>query len=324
MSLPDVNDSPSDEAVQDILVPPEAAGTRVDQFLTKHLPDLSRVRVQSLLRGGHILLNGQTLEKKTKLKGGEILSVDIPPLEKMNLEPVDFPLEILYEDEDFLALNKPAGMIVHPGNGVGHETTLVHALLAHCAGALSGIGGVERPGIVHRLDKETSGVMVVAKKDTAHRALAEAFADRDLEKRYEALVMGVPHLLSGVCSGPIGRHSVHRHKMAVVEPEAGKEARTDWKLLEPYGKLASRLGFRLHSGRTHQIRVHSSELGHPLLGDRTYGFNSGQFGGPTIPRVMLHSRQLILTHPRTRKTLELVAPYPTDWQETIGKIKGAA
>ena len=296
------------------------AGLRVDAFLARRFPEFSRSRMQDFFRAGEVFCNGKVIEKKYRIRSGDLLRFVPPVPVASEWQPVSMELSILFEDEDFLALNKPAGLVVHPGSGTGSEATLVHGLLAHCAGELSGIGGVERPGIVHRLDRETSGVMVVAKNDQAHRALAQSFAERSLVKEYQALVVGVPRLLSGICRGPIGRHPVQRHKMAVVEPGEGREARTDWKVLETFGTLASRLGFRLHTGRTHQIRVHSKELGHPLLGDRTYGFHPGQFAGPPVPRVMLHSRFLSLSHPRTGKSLALEAPFPADWDEVRSQL----
>jgi 23S rRNA pseudouridine1911/1915/1917 synthase len=210
---------------------------------------------------------------------------------------------------------------VHPGAGTG-EDTLVHALLSHCEGELSGIGGVERPGIVHRLDRETSGVMLVAKTDAAHRGLSEQFSERSLQKEYLALVTGAPSLLSGSIRKAIGRNTSHRHKMAVVE-DGGRDAHTDWEVVEKFGSIATLVRCIIHTGRTHQIRVHMKSLGHILLGDEVYGWKKD----PRLPkqpaRVMLHAEHLIVTHPITGKTLDLRAPLPKDFKAMVAALKKA-
>lgn len=220
-----------------------------------------------------------------------------------------------------LALNKAAGMVVHPGAATGDDT-LVHALLAHCAGDLSGIGGVERPGIVHRLDKETTGVMVVAKTDRAHRALADQFASRTLTKEYVALVAGVPELLSGTIDRAIARHPVHRHRMTVGE--GGRPARTGWERVEAFGTIAALVRCQLFTGRTHQIRVHLKSLGHPLLGDSLYGWKPD----PRLPRqparIMLHAGHLVLVHPISGRELDLRAPLPRDFDAMMKALRKAA
>jgi len=207
---------------------------------------------------------------------------------------------------------------VHPGAGTGDDT-LVHALLAHCAGGLSGVGGVERPGIVHRLDKETSGVLLVAKSDAAHRGLAEQFAGRHLRKEYLALVAGVPRLASGVIERAISRHPVHRERMTVGE--GGRPARTDWTVLETFGAAAALLRCRIHSGRTHQIRVHLKSIGHPVLGDRTYGWKPDP-ARATPPRVMLHAERIAFLHPITARPLDLRAPPPADFEGQLAALRG--
>jgi 23S rRNA pseudouridine1911/1915/1917 synthase len=212
-------------------------------------------------------------------------------------------------------------MVVHPGAGT-REDTLVHALLAHCAGSLSGIGGVERPGIVHRLDRETSGVIVVAKTDQAHRELARQFAARTVVKEYLALVVGVPRLMSGTIHKAIGRNVRHRHKMAVVEEgHGGRASWTDWAIVERYGDLAALVTCTLHTGRTHQIRVHMASLGHPLLGDSAYGWKANMRMKRQPGRVMLHSARLSLLHPKTGKVLDLRAPLPADFKAQIKALK---
>ncbi|MDE3084772.1 MAG: RluA family pseudouridine synthase, partial [Verrucomicrobiota bacterium] len=215
-------------------------------------------------------------------------------------------------------LNKPAGTVVHPGVGTG-EDTLVHALLAHCAGQLSGIGGVERPGIVHRLDKETSGVLLVAKTDAAHRALADQFASRSLQKDYLALVSGALSAPRGVIDRAIARHSVHRHRMTVGE--GGRAARTDWERVEAFGQEAAFVRCRIHTGRTHQIRVHMKSISHPLLGDATYGWKTNPRLSKQPPRVMLHAERIAFAHPMTGKPLDLRAPLPADFAAMLKVLR---
>jgi len=226
-------------------------------------------------------------------------------------------LEVLFEDKHLIVINKPAGMVVHPGVGTGDDT-LVHALLAHCAGSLSGIGGVERPGIVHRLDKETTGVLVVAKNDAAHRALADQFATRALQKEYLALVSGSPKGDSGTIDRAIARHPVHRHRMTVGE--GGRPSRTDWTVEERFGTKAALVRCRIHTGRTHQIRVHMKSLGHPLLGDATYGWKQAS-GLPKPPRVMLHAEHLGFAHPVNGKTMDIRAPLPVDFKALMTELR---
>jgi 23S rRNA pseudouridine1911/1915/1917 synthase len=240
------------------------------------------------------------------------------------LRAVAIELDVLFEDKWLLAINKPAGMVVHPGAGT-REDTLVHALLAHCAGTLSGIGGVERPGIVHRLDRETSGVIIIAKTDQAHRELAKQFAARTVVKEYQALVLGVPRLMSGTIQKPIGRNVRQRHKMAVVEEgHGGRASWTDWTVVERYGDMAALVTCTLHTGRTHQIRVHLASMGHPLLGDAAYGWKANARMGSQPARVMLHAGHLVLKHPGTGKILDLRAPIPSDFKAQVESLKKAA
>ncbi len=298
---------------------------RADKALAAAFPEHSRVAVQRAFDAGLVKLGERVLTQDHVLLPGEALSFRLPDTRPLEVRPVEIPLDILYEDSHLLAINKPAGMVVHPGAGTG-EDTLVHALLAHCAGSLSGIGGVERPGIVHRLDRETSGVIVVAKTDSAHRALSAQFAERSLQKEYLALVQGVPSLLSGSLLKAIGRNPQHRHKMAVQEPSAGgRDARTDWEVVEIFGKQATLLRCILHTGRTHQIRVHLKFLGHVIVGDDVYGWKpDGRFPELRADRVMLHAEHLIVRHPQTGRFLDLRAPLPPDFQVLLKALRPAA
>lgn len=287
------------------LVPIESSGLRLDHFLAAQLPHLSRSRLQALIKEGHILVEGQPAKPGEKIRTGKRITVNEPDATPVNgTAPEDIPLEILFEDADLLVLNKSAGMVVHPaaGNPCG---TLVNALLHHCT-ALSGIGGEQRPGIVHRLDKETSGCLVVAKNDRAHQALSRQFAQRDVLKVYLALVAGHLTKKSGVIEAAIGRHPVHRKKMSVLERGKGRPSTTDYRVLRELPG-ASLVECTLHTGRTHQIRVHLKHLGHPLLGDPLYG-RRGAF-----ERQMLHAWKLGFTHPVTGQWMEFQSAIPKDF-----------
>jgi 23S rRNA pseudouridine1911/1915/1917 synthase len=278
---------------------------RLDHFMAEHVPRLSRSRLQALIKDGHILVNGAAARASDKLRTGDTVTFDEPPVIASTTEAEDIALAVLYEDDDLIVINKPAGLVVHPA--VGHSNgTLVNALLFHCD-ELSGIGGVERPGIVHRLDKETSGCLVAAKNDLAHQALVQQFAGREVTKIYLAIASGRFAKKSGLVDAPIGRHRVHRQKMAVVREGEGREARTGWRVLAdlPAGTLVE---CTLHTGRTHQIRVHLKHLGHPLLGDSVYGKPAG------FARQMLHAWKLGFTHPRSGKRIDCIAPIPEDFR----------
>ena len=290
----------------DFQITPAAAGQRIDQYLAAHLPALSRARIQALLKAGHASLNGRETKASTKLRAGDRIALTEPPPAAATTEAEDIALEILHEDADLIVLNKPAGLVVHPA--AGHwRGTLVNALLHHCQG-LSSIGGEERPGIVHRLDKETSGCLVAAKNDLAHRALTRQFAGREITKIYLALATGKFREPGGIIEGAIGRHPIHRKKMTVLTGERGRAARTDYSVLRevPGGTLVE---CTLHTGRTHQIRVHLKHLGHPLLGDEVYGRRAG------FERQMLHAWKLGFTHPTTAKRMIFTAPLPADFLE---------
>ena len=280
-------------------------GIRLDRYLSTMLPDLSRMRLQTFIRDGDVLVNGARTRPSHSLRDGDEVRVTIPD----EVEPAvamaeDIPLNILHEEPSFLVLNKPAGLVVHPGAG-NAEGTLVNALLFHCAG-LSVIGGIERPGIVHRLDKETSGCLVIAKTDAAHRSISAQFADRLVQKTYLALVEKIPRMPHGKIEAAIGRHAVHRQKMTVSE--RGRASVTQYRV------LASSLGKALlecqpRTGRTHQIRVHLKHLGHPIVGDPLYGRRGGH------PRHFLHAWKLSFAHPDTGKRLDFCAPLPPDFPD---------
>ncbi len=294
---------------------------RADKLLAGAFPDHSRVALQRSFDAGLVLLAGKPIKRDQSVSTDDVVEFSIPDVKPSVLKGVDIPLDIIFEDKHLLALNKAAGMIVHPGAGTG-EDTLVHALLSHCEGELSGIGGVERPGIVHRLDRETSGVMLVAKSDTAHRGLSEQFAERSLQKEYVALVAGAPVLLSGGIRKPIGRNPQHRHKMAIVEEGPGaRDAHTDWEVVERFGKIATLVRCTIHTGRTHQIRVHMKALGHILLGDVVYGWKPDDRLPKQPARVMLHAEHLVVTHPITGKQLDLRAPLPKDFKAMVATLR---
>jgi len=279
------------------------AGVRVDQFLAAQIPALSRSRLQALLREGHATVNGVLVRPSAKLRPGDQIAVAEPAPIASETTAQAITLEILYEDNDLIVLNKAAGMVVHPAAG-NWDGTIVNALLHHCT-ELSGIGGTQRPGIVHRLDKDTSGCLVAAKSDLAHQALARQFAGREVTKLYLALAAGTFRKLSGEIDEPIGRHPVQRKKMTVVKT-GGRTARTGYRVLGIYGG-GTLVECTLHTGRTHQIRVHLKHLGHPLLGDDVYG-KRGAF-----PRQMLHAWRLGFTHPRTGERMNFRAPVPPDF-----------
>jgi 23S rRNA pseudouridine1911/1915/1917 synthase len=296
-----------------LVVSKELARMRLDLFLVKSLPQFSRSRIQQLIRAGFVRVGSAIMRANHIVRFGEIIELTEPPTEKIQNEPEAIPLIILYEDDDLIVINKEAGMTVHPGAGQ-REHTLVNALLHHCS-TLSGIGGKERPGIVHRLDKETSGCLVVAKNDVAHRELSKQFAERTVEKIYLALVAGKLREGSGVIENKIGRHPVHRKRMSVSSPR-GRTAKTEYRVLRS-NEQASLVECKLHSGRTHQIRVHLHHLGNPVLGDKIYApkFANG------FPRQMLHAWKLGFHHPRTGEWKIFEAPLPEDFTHAIA-VKG--
>ena len=298
------------EPLIDLIVGRERAGTRLDRFLALARPEFSRSRLQTLIRQGFVKLNGTpTLRPREAVRNGDVIQLTEPALEKIEATAEDIPLHIIFEDEDLLVLDKPAGLVVHPG--AGNQThTLVNALLHHCT-TLSGVGGKERPGIVHRLDKETSGCLIVAKNDIAHRHLSKQFAARTMEKVYLALVDGTLRKPSGIIDAPIGRHPVHRQRMSVAKAR-GRSAKTEYRVLRAGGGI-SLVECILHSGRTHQIRVHLHHLGHPVLGDKLYAPRHTK----TFPRQMLHAAAIGFEHPRTGERMRFEAPLPVDFQTSM-------
>jgi len=294
----------------------EDSGKRLDAFVAERIPELTRSRVKKLLARGLVTIRGVREPKASrKLKAGEQVVVRVPPPEEVSLEPEEVPFEILYEDEDLAVIVKPPGVVVHPG--AGHlKGTLVHGLLKRLSG-LSGIGGELRPGIVHRLDKDTSGLMVVAKNDRVHLRLTAMFKNREVEKWYLAVVHGVPEPRAGRIILPIGRHPVHRQRMMAGVP-GGRSAETFYRVREVFGQAAL-LEVRPFTGRTHQIRVHLSHLGHPIVGDALYGGRRPQ--GPRAERQMLHAWRLSFKHPLTGEGLYFEAPPPQDFLELLEGLR---
>jgi 23S rRNA pseudouridine1911/1915/1917 synthase len=290
----------------------EHSGLRLDRFLALTLPAFSRARLQTLIKNGFVTLNGAIPRSRDPVRTGDTVELTEPEIEKVEALPEQMALEILFEDDDLLVLNKPAGLVMHPG--AGHQQhTLVNALLAHCQN-LSGIGGKERPGIVHRLDKETSGCLVVAKNDATHRDLSRQFAARTMTKIYLALVAGTLCKKTGVIDKAIARHPVHRQRMSIARRQ-GRSAKTEYRVLRA-GNDISLLECTLHSGRTHQIRVHLHDLGHPVLGDKLYG---GKRAGD-FPRQMLHASKLAFNHPRSGEEMSFEAPLPADFAEALRQL----
>jgi 23S rRNA pseudouridine1911/1915/1917 synthase len=290
----------------DFTVPAENTGERLDRFLVAQVPSLSRSRLQDLIATGHVTVDGSASKASARLRGGEVIVLQEPPPRPTETLPEAIALTILYEDADLIVVDKPAGMVVHPAAG-NWDGTLVNALLHHCHD-LSGVGGERRPGIVHRLDKDTSGCLVAAKNDFAHERLAASFASRDVTKIYLALAAGKFAHLSGTIDAPIARHPVQRKKMTVVSPERGRASKTGWRVLREVG-AATLVECTLHTGRTHQIRVHLKHLGHPLLGDEVYGKRAG------FPRQMLHAWKLGFVHPRSGERMNFMSPIPADFVE---------
>jgi 23S rRNA pseudouridine1911/1915/1917 synthase len=312
--------------VSTVTVGPDDSGQRLDRFLAARLPDLSRARLQALLGAGSVSQDGALMtEPSHRVKPGQTFTVRVPPPRAARPAPEALPLEVLLEDEHLLVLNKPSGLVVHPAPG--HASgTLVNALLAHCGDSLSGIGGVARPGIVHRLDKDASGLMVVAKHDRAHVHLAGQFAVHSVERIYEALVWGLPSPAEGDIEGPIGRHPRDRKRMAVVP--RGKPARTHYRLQEAAGPTACRLHLRLSTGRTHQIRVHLASLGLGIIGDPIYRpRRRPQLGSQLadevrrFDRLALHARALGLVHPITGERVRLESPAPASFNQLFEKLR---
>ncbi|MBX3743429.1 MAG: RluA family pseudouridine synthase [Akkermansiaceae bacterium] len=294
------------------------SGERLDAFLASQLADLSRSRIQTLIRDQFILVNGNPAKPRDGVKAGDRISVALPEAVPDKAQPQDIPLDVMYEDDDLLVLNKASGMVVHPAPG-NPDGTLVNALLHHCKGKLSGIGGVERPGIVHRLDKDTSGCLVVAKSDPAHQSLVTQFSERStMEKIYLAVTDGVPKPVKDTVFTHIGRHPVNRQKMAVVNPPGGKTAITDYEVLATDAATVTALVLcHLHTGRTHQIRVHMHHKGAPLVGDPIYGKSNKN--ATHAGRLMLHAWRLAFNHPITGQPLKFESPIPAEFEPWTSK-----
>ncbi len=298
---------------------------RLDRYLSDEITDISRNRLQSLIKNGTVKINGQfQSEAKFKVKDGDRIEVVIPPPEPSELLAQAIPLKVVYEDEDIIVVNKPAGLVVHPAPG-NPDRTLVNALLAHCGDSLKGVGGVARPGIVHRLDKGTSGLLVAAKTEFAHAALTEQFSRHSIERAYQALVWGVPSPTSGTIEQNIGRNPANRKKMAVVK-HGGKHAITHYAVLQTFETLAARVACRLETGRTHQIRVHLSSRGHPVIGDPQYGGGDRSRRGintdirehlKTVSHQALHAAELGILHPSTGKALKWRVDAPAHMEDLV-------
>ena len=289
------------------------AGARVDVWLASQVDGLTRSAAQRLLEEGRAALNGKPLAKNYKLAGGEVLTLSLPDPEPIDARPQDIPLDVVYEDADVIVVNKPKGLVVHPAPG-HPDGTLVNALLYHCGGSLSGIGGALRPGIVHRIDRDTSGLIIAAKNDFAHLRLAAQLQDHTLARTYECVAVGGFREDRGTIDAPIGRHPADRKKMAVVPN--GRSAVTHWEVLERFSGY-THLRCRLETGRTHQIRVHLAYLGHPILGDAVYGKPA-----PGLKGQCLHAAGLRFVHPRTGEMVELSCPLPEEFQRQLRRLAG--
>lgn len=292
---------------------PEDKGSRIDKYISDNIAELTRSAVQGLIEKGLVLAEGKAVSKNYKLRGGEEISVEIPEPEPMDAVPEDIPLDIVYEDDDLLVVNKPKGMVVHPAHG-NYTGTLVNALLHHCRDSLSGINGVIRPGIVHRIDKNTSGLLIVAKNDASHLKLAEQIKEHSFTREYEAVACGYFKETEGTVDAPIGRHKTDRKKMCVTT-ENSRNAVTHYSVIKQYGGYAH-VRLRLETGRTHQIRVHLSYIGHPVLGDDVYG---KPYKG--IEGQCLHARKIGFIHPTTGEYMEFVSDLPDYFVSILAKLE---
>jgi 23S rRNA pseudouridine1911/1915/1917 synthase len=319
---------PGDEESTILLTDDDARGERLDVWLARQLPSVSRSRLQALIDEGYVRLDGAPARPSARLRAGQVVRVHVPAPFPAEPQPEDIPIAVVHEDAHLLVVNKPAGLVVHPGAGTSRGT-LVNALLRHVRD-LSGVGGVLRPGIVHRLDRGTSGLLVVAKDDETHRSLVRQFAGRTVEKEYVALVLGAPARAAGEVNAPIGRDPVHRQKMSVRAPR-GREARTSWRVEERFDG-ATLLRVRLHTGRTHQIRVHLASLGHPVAGDPVYGGRrtpssrraAAREALQSLERPALHAARLSFVHPATGEGLTFEAALPPDLEAVLERLRADA
>ena len=292
----------------------ESKNQRLDAFLASSLDGLTRSQVTRLIESGEVAVDGRAVSKSYKLAGGEDIAVTLPEPEPVEAVPQDIPLDVVYEDADVIVVNKPSGMVVHPAPG-HPDGTLVNALLYHCAGTLSGIGGALRPGIVHRIDRDTSGLIIAAKNDAAHQYLSAQLADHTLARTYECIVVGALREDRGTVNAPIARHPTDRKRMAVVA--GGREAVTHWEVIARYPGY-THVRCRLETGRTHQIRVHMAYIGHPILGDTVYGAKKEV---PGLTGQCLHAVGLRFLHPRTHEVVELSCPLPDEFTRMLQKIR---
>lgn len=292
----------------------KTGGERLDKAIKNQETEISRTRLQKLIEEEKVKVNGKIEKNSYIVKIGDKISIEEEEPEEIELEPQEIPLDIIYEDNDIIVINKPKGLVVHPGNG-NPDHTLVNAVMARCKGSLSGIGGKIRPGIVHRLDKDTSGLIIVAKNDKAHIGLSEQLKNKEIKKTYIALVRGNIQENEATIQMPIGRSTKDRKKMAVTKK--GKEAITHFKVLKRYGKYTL-LEVKIETGRTHQIRVHMAEIGHPVVGDMVYSNGKNEFG---IEGQMLHAKQLEFKHPITQEEIKLTAPLPEYFEEILGQLE---
>lgn len=299
---------------REFIVEQETAGQRIDRFLSGEDTGLSRSALQALVAEGHVQCNGKTVAKSLKLKAGDTVLLEIPDAKPIEAVPQDIPLEIVYEDSHLLVVNKPKGMVVHPAPG-NPDGTLVNALLHHCGDSLSGIGGELRPGIVHRIDRDTSGLLIAAKNDAAHQKLSAQLQDHTLARIYRCIVIGNLREDSGTVDAPIGRHPADRKKMAVVA--GGRSAVTHWSVLERFPGYTY-VECRLETGRTHQIRVHMAHIGHPILGDTVYGAKKPV---PGLQGQCLHAVGLRFLHPRTGELVELWCDLPEAFQTQLRRLE---
>lgn len=310
-------------SIREALVPEDAAGWRLDRTLATLVPTLSRERLKSLISAGSVTRDTVLVrDPATKVKAGDTYQIVVPDPRPTHNAAQDIPLVIAFEDEHLIVVDKPAGLVVHPACG-NLDGTLVNALLHHCRGSLSGIGGVERPGIVHRIDKDTSGLLVAAKTDRAHAGLAKQFADHSIDRRYKAVVSGHPRPPSGTVDAPLGRSPSNRKKMAIVSPGNGKRAVTHYRTIETLDG-ATLVECRLETGRTHQVRVHMASIGHPLLGDPAYGRPSREqrqlLDSLGFQRQALHAARLGFVHPVTSQTLAFESNIPADMQGLLSEL----
>ena len=292
----------------------ESKNQRLDAFLASSLDGLTRSQATRLIESGEVAVNGRAVSKSYKLAGGEDVAVTLPEPEPVEAVPQDIPLDVVYEDADVIVVNKPSGMVVHPAPG-HPDGTLVNALLYHCAGTLSGVGGALRPGIVHRIDRDTSGLIIAAKNDAAHQYLSAQLADHTLARTYECIVVGALREDRGTVDAPIARHPTDRKRMAVVA--GGREAVTHWEVIARYPGY-THVRCRLETGRTHQIRVHMAYIGHPILGDTVYGAKKEV---PGLTGQCLHAVGLRFLHPRTHEVMELSCPLPDEFTRMLQKIR---